>query len=117
VNALRDLSQEEMMALIQHLFEEIRRLEAEIEHLKQPPSRDWKADRTGKRKRRKKIGAKPGYTKAERPLVDNPEKVIEVWVERCAQCGTGLLEQAPERVFRRQLTELPEIVSAGDISH
>ncbi len=107
-----------MMALIQRLFEEIRRLEAEVERLKQPlstsgnspqpPSRDWKADRP-QRKRHKKIGAKPGHAKAERPLVDNPEKGIEVWVETCARCGTGLLEQAPERVFRRQLTELPEI--------
>lgn len=119
VNALRDMSPEEMMALIQRLFEEIRRLEAEVERLKQPPptsgnssqppSRDWKTDRPTQRQRRKKIGAKPGHAKAERPLVDHPEKVIEVWVETCAQCGTGLLEQAPERIFRRQLTELPEI--------
>jgi transposase len=118
VSALRDLSPEEMVALIQHLFEEVRRLEAEVERLKQPPptshnssqspSRDWKADRP-KRKRRKKVGAKVGHAKAERPLVDHPEKVIEVWVERCAQCGTGLLDQAPERIFRRQVTELPEI--------
>lgn len=118
VTALRDLSPGEMVALIQRLFKEIRRLEAEVERLKQPPptsgnssqppARDWKADRP-QRKRRKKLGAKPGHAKAERPWVDNPEKVIEVWVETCAQCGTGLLEQAPERVFRRQLTELPEI--------
>jgi transposase len=118
VNALRDLSREEMVALIQRLFEEVRRLEAEVERLKQPPStshnssqppsRDWKADRP-QRKRRKKVGAKVGHAKAERPLVDNPEKVIEVWVETCAQCGTGLLDQAPERILRRQVTELPEI--------
>jgi transposase len=119
VSALRELSPEEMMALIQRLFEEIRRLEAEVERLKQPPptssnssqppSRDWKANRPTQPKGRKKIGAKPGHVKAERPLVDNPEKVIEVWVETCSQCGAGLLEQAPERVVRRQLTELPEI--------
>ena len=118
MNALRDLSREEMVALIQRLFEEVRRLEAEVERLKQPPStshnssqppsRDWKADRP-QRKRRKKVGAKVGHAKAERPLVDHPEKVIEVWVETCAQCGTGLLDQAPERILRRQVTELPEI--------
>jgi transposase len=118
VTVLRDLSLGEMVALIQRLFEEIRRLEAEVERLKQPPptsgnssqppARDWKADRP-QRKRRKKLGAKLGHAKTERPWVDNPEKVIEVWVETCAQCGTSLLEQAPERVFRRQLTELPEI--------
>jgi transposase len=125
VNALRDLSQEEMIALIQRLFEEVRRLETEVRALReeveqykkppttsqnssQPPSRDWKADHP-QRKRRKKVGAKPGHAKAERPLVDNPEKVVEVWVEACAQCGTGLLDQAPERVIRRQVAELPEI--------
>ncbi len=125
VNALRDLSQEEVIALIQRLFEEVRRLEAEVRTLReeleqykkppttsqnssQPPSRDWKADRP-RGKRRKKVGAKVGHAKAERPLVDNPEKVIEVWVEACAQCGTGLLDQTPERVIRRQVTELPEI--------
>jgi transposase len=118
VNALHDLSQAEMISLIQRLFEEVRRLEAEVERLKQPPptshnssqppARDWKADRP-KRRRRKKVGAKLGHAKAERPWVDNPEKVIEVWVEACADCGLGLLDQAPERVIRRQVTELPEI--------
>ena len=119
VTALLDLSPEEMIALIQRLFEEVRRLEAEVERLKQPPptsrnssqppSRDWKANRPNQRKGRKKIGAKPGHVKAERPWVDNPEKVIDLWVETCVQCGTGLLDQAPERMVRRQLTELPEI--------
>jgi hypothetical protein len=56
VTALHELSQEELIALIQRLFEEVRRLEAEVEHLKyppptsrnssQPPSRDWKANRS-----------------------------------------------------------------------
>jgi len=118
VNTLQDLSREELLALIQRLFEEVRRLEAEVERLKQPPptshnssqppARDWKADRP-KRKRRKKSGAKPGHAKVERPWVDQPDQVIEGWVETCGQCGTGLLDQAPERVIRRQLTELPEI--------
>ena len=127
VTALPDLSPEEMMAFIQRLVEEVRRLEtevrrleAEVERLKQPPptsrnssqppSRDWKASSL-KRKRHKKVGPKLGHVKAERPLVDNPEKVIDIWVETCAQCGTGLLDQAPERMVRRQVTELPEIKS------
>ena len=118
VDSLRDLSQEEMIALIQRLFEEVRRLEADVARFKQPPptshnssqppARDWKAERP-KRKRRKKVGAKVGHAKVERPLVDHPEKLMEVWVETCAACGTGLLDQTPERVFRRQVTELPEI--------
>ena len=120
IEVLDDLSREELIALIQRLFEEVRRLEADLERLKpppppptsgnssQPPSRDWKADRP-ERKRRKQAGAKPGHTKAERPLVEHPDQVIETWVEACAQCGTALLDQVPERVIRRQVTELPEI--------
>lgn len=118
VDMLQDLSREELIALNQRLLEEVRRLEAEIERLKQlpptsrnssqPPSRDWKAERP-QRRRRKKVGAKPGHVKAERPLVEHPDKVIEAWVEACVHCGTGLLDQAPERVIRRQVTELPEI--------
>jgi transposase len=41
--------------------------------------------------------------------VDHPDQVIDIWAEVCPQCGVGLLDQAPERVIRRQLTELPEI--------
>lgn len=120
VEVLDDLSREELIALIQRLVEEVRRLEADLERLKppppspssrnssQPPSRDWKADRP-KRKRGKHTGAKLGHTKAERPLVEPPDQVIETWVEACAQCGTALLDQVPERVIRRQVTELPEI--------
>lgn len=118
VEALGELTREDLLALVQRLFEEIRRLEAEIERLKQPPptsrnssqppSRDWKAERP-KRRRRKKVGAKPGHAKAARALVDHPDRVIEVWAETCTHCGSGLLDQVPTRVFRRQVTELPEI--------
>ena len=121
VDGLRDLSREELIALLQRLFEEIRRLEAEIERLKppaptsrnssQPPSRDWKVDRP-QRRRRKKVGAKPGHPKAERALVAQPDQIVEVWVEACAHCGTDLLDQVPERVLRRQVTELPQIKPA-----
>ncbi|MBM4424887.1 MAG: IS66 family transposase, partial [Chloroflexi bacterium] len=125
ISDLGDLSQADLIALIQRLSEEVRMLRAEVHRLReelaqskkppptshnssQPPSRDWKADRP-QRKRHKKVGAKPGHAKAERRLVDNPDKVIDVWAEACPKCGVGLLEQAPERAIRRQLTELPEI--------
>ncbi len=134
VDALQELSREELIALNQRLIEEIQRLAAEVSALReelerskrppptsrnssQPPSQDWKGEH-GKRRRRKKRGAQPGHAKAERALVEQPDQVIEAWVESCAHCpcrvatgrgGTGLLDQAPERVLRRQLTELPEI--------
>jgi transposase len=118
VDTLGELTREELIALVQRLIEKVRRLEAEVDRLQppsatsrnssQPPSRDWKADRP-KRRRRKKAGAQPGHPKAERALVENPDQVIEVWVETCRQCGTDLLDQVLARMLRRQVTELPEI--------
>ena len=117
---LRDLTRDDLIELILHQAEEIRRLEAEIAALKkppttsrnssQPPSRDWKSNDPA-RKKDKRRGARPGHEKAERPLVDNPDKVINVPVTACGNCGADLSAVAPQRTVRRQVTELPEIKS------
>ncbi len=116
--SVRELSREELIELVLQQAETIRQLQVEVERLKrppttsrnssQPPSRDWKQNRPGG-KRRKQRGAKPGHAKAERPLVENPTTVIEAPVMTCAQCGTDLRGIAPQRTIRRQVTELPEI--------
>jgi transposase len=62
-----------------------------------------------KRKRSKKKGAKPGHERQERQLIENPNKVIEVYVDNCENCHFNLLDQVPAQVTRRQITELPEI--------
>jgi transposase len=41
--------------------------------------------------------------------VDEPSKVIEVYVDNCSNCHINLLDQVPVRTVRRQITELPEI--------
>src|SRR3990172_5874624 len=112
-------SREELLALIYEMEKEISDLKAELARLKQPPttsknssqppSQDFKASEGKKRKRSKKKGAKPGHEKQERPLVDNPNKVIEVYVDHCESCHADLWDQIPTRVVRRQITELPEI--------
>jgi transposase len=114
-----ELSREELITLIYEMAKKIDELEAEITRLKQPPttsknssqppSRDFKASIGKKRKRSRKKGAKPGHEKQERPLVDNPDKVIEAYAEHCENCQANLLDQAPVRMIRRQITELPEI--------
>jgi transposase len=117
---LRDLSRDELIAVILLLMERVSQLEAEVAALKQkpptssrnssqPPSRDWKGDApTGQRQQqKKKQGAQPGHPKAERPLVENPDQVIEARVSTCAGCGADLQALTPERVVRRQITELP----------
>ena len=115
---VEERSREELIALIYELAKEISELKGEIARLKQPPStsqnssqppsRDFKSS-TKKRVRSKKKGAKPGHEKQERQLVENPNKVIEVYAEHCENCDHNLLDQVPAQVIRRQITELPEI--------
>ena len=115
---VEEWSREELIALIYELAKELSELKAEIARLKQPPttsqnssqppSRDFKSS-TKKRVRSKKKGAKPGHEKQERQLVENPNKVIEVYAEHCENCDHNLLDQVPAQVIRRQITELPEI--------
>jgi transposase len=117
-DSLRDLSRDELITLVIQLAERLERLEAEVERRKpppatsrnssQPPSRDQKADRP-KPKRRRHRGAKAGHAKAERPLTDSPDRVIEVHPSACSACGQNLQALAPERTVRRQITELPVI--------
>jgi len=114
-----ELSREELIALIYEMVKRINELEAELARTKQPPttsqnssqppSRDFKAATSRKRKRSKRKGAQPGHEKQERPLVDNPNKIIEAYVENCKNCQFDLWDQAPVQVVRRQITELPEI--------
>jgi transposase len=116
--ALNSLSREELIALIVQLFAEVRELRAEVERLKkppttsqnssQPPSRDQKSNRSSGRRHRRR-GAKPGHAKADRPLSDHPDTVIEARVTLCADCGADLQAVLPQAVVRRQVTELPMI--------
>lgn len=116
---MEEQSREELIALIYEMAKEILELKAEIARLKQPPttsqnssqppSRDFKSSTEKKRKRSKKKGAKPGHEKHERPLMEKPDKVIEVYADHCGNCDHNLLDQVPAQVIRRQITELPEI--------
>lgn len=114
---LEELSRDELIELIYELMGKIHDLEEKL-HMKQtpttsknssqPPARDFKAEKK-KRKRSRKKGAKAGHEKHERALVDNPSKVIDVYVDNCSNCHINLLEQVPVRTLRRQISELPEI--------
>ena len=116
--SLRELSREELIARILELAERLERLEAELASRKkpptsshnssQPPSRDQKTNPAAP-KRRRHHGAKAGHTKVERPLVDQPDRIIDVRPTACGQCGQDLSAVAPSQTVRRQVTELPEI--------
>jgi transposase len=115
---IEELSREELIAVIHELIKENHMLAAEIARLKQPPttsqnssqppSRDFKSEKK-KRTRSKQKGAKPGHEKQERQLVENPNKVIEAYVDHCQNCHLNLLDRVPAQVIRRQITEIPEI--------
>jgi transposase len=118
VENLRDLSRDELIALVLQLAEQVRQLQAEVERLKrppptsrnssQPPSRDQKPNAPA-RKRRRHRGAKAGHAKADRPMIESPDRTIEARPSACTHCGQHLREVSPARTVRRQITELPEI--------
>ncbi len=116
--SLNNLSREELLALVVQLIAEVRRLQAEVDRLKkplttshnssQPPSRDQKRNLLAARASRPR-GARPGHSKAERPLIDHPDTVIEARVTTCERCGTDLRPVPPHAIVRRQVLELPVI--------
>jgi len=117
LESLKDYSKDELLQLILQLMAEIKRLQTEVEGLKkpppnsrnssQPPSRDQK--RNGPMRRRRRVGAKPGHLKAERPLIDKPDQVVEARLKQCQRCGQDLRAIPAQRIIRRQITELPKI--------
>jgi transposase len=106
-----------LIARVERLEEENRQLKTEIERLKQPPansknssqppSRDQKSNQSAA-KPKKKHGPPFGHKRSVRELIDNPDRTIRVQVEQCEQCRHNLKNVAPEKIVRRQITELPE---------
>lgn len=114
---IEELSREELIALLYELMNRVHELEEQLRLKKapttsknssQPPSRDFKGEKT-KRKRNRKKGAKFGHEKLERVFTDNPSKVFYALVDNCQTCHINLLDQVPAQIIRRQITELPEI--------
>lgn len=73
----------------------------------QPPSRDQKPNQL-QDKATKKQGPPFGHQKFSRPLVDKPDRVIQVPVTECEHCLADLSDVAPDDFEQRQITELPE---------
>jgi transposase len=42
-------------------------------------------------------------------MVAKPDRTVRHPVERCSACGRSLEKQAPDRVERRQVFDLPEL--------
>ena len=122
-NDLAQLSREELIDLVLAQFEQVSKLQAEVEALRrkleqkqkpptnsgnssQPPSKDWKGNLPAKRRRRKH-GPPLGHEKHEREFVAIPDHIVEVKVQVCEHCQTDLSQQTHELVEVNQITELP----------
>ena len=53
-------------------------------------------------------GGQPGHAGSTLRMVEKPDHKVRHAVERCKNCGCSLTEQAPERIERRQVFDLPE---------
>ncbi len=53
-------------------------------------------------------GGQPGHKGQTLKMVEKPDFTVTHAVECCAGCGCSLTEQAPDRIERRQVFELPE---------
>lgn len=76
-----------------------------------PPSSDGLAKPKPKSLRPKSgrpTGGQPGHPGHTLQLVEKPNHTVRHAVERCTGCGLALNHQAPDRVERRQVFDLPE---------
>jgi transposase len=121
---LAQMSQEAMIDLILAQAQQVANLQAEVEVLRmklekgkkpptnsgnssQPPSQDQKGNTSEKRKRHKH-GPPQGHVKHDRPLVSQPDQIVEVKPKFCKECQTELGQVEAVLVDVNQVTELPE---------
>ncbi|MEK6630849.1 MAG: DUF6444 domain-containing protein, partial [Acidobacteriota bacterium] len=74
-----------------------------------PPSSDGLAKPKSLRKpSTRPTGGQPGHPGQTLRMVTTPDRTVRHPVERCTGCGRSLADQAPDRVERRQVFDLPE---------
>src|SRR5918997_2518905 len=70
-----------------------------------PPSVGFKANRTGRRRRRGKRRGHPGTSRRRQ----QPDVIVRCWPSQCAGCGEPLPLDGQRRVGRSQVVDLPPI--------
>jgi len=121
---LAQVSQDELIDLILAQAQQMAKLQAEVEVLRlkldkgkkpptnsgnssQPPSKDQKSNASDKRKRHKH-GPPQGHAKYERPLVSQPDHIVEIKSKACTKCQADLKQVEAVLVDVNQVTELPQ---------
>ena len=121
---LSKLSKEELIELAIAEYAELQTLKADYEALKlklkkdkkpptdssnssQPPSHDQKPNRP-KDKRKHRHGPPVEHVKYEREWVAQPDHLVEVKPQVCANCQADLSKESGKLVDVNQITELPE---------
>ena len=93
---------------VRHLEE---RLAKDSHNSSKPPSSDGLSKPKPKSLRSpsgRRTGGQPGHAGRTLRLVEKPDSVVSHAVNQCARCGSSLTGQAPDRVERRQVFDLPE---------
>ncbi|MFH2007942.1 MAG: IS66 family transposase [bacterium] len=93
----------------------VRQLEEQVakdsHNSSKPPSSDGLAKPKPKSLRtpsERPTGGQPGHPGQTLRMVEKPDHTVSHPVKRCADCGRSLAAQAPDRVERRQVFDLPE---------
>jgi transposase len=129
VDQVLEAGADAVRALFAAQAERIAALEAEVEELKRllgrnssnssmapsGDSREAREQRSKKRSSGKKQGGQPGHQGRHRPMVADPDRVVEHWPEACQGCGGELAEgdavgdpvahQVSEIITRIEVTE------------
>lgn len=106
IERVLDAGRDATVALIVAQAEQIAVLRAEIEELKRligrnssnsslPPSRDSPAarkQRPAKKGSGRSQGGQPGHPGRHRPMVADPDRVVEHWPAACSGCGAAVAE-------------------------
>lgn len=99
---------EELQTQVQTLQEQVAK---DSHNSSKPPSSDGLNKPKPKSLRppgQRPTGGQPGHPGHTLRMVEKPDRTVRHAVERCADCGRSLAKQAPDRVERRQVFDLPE---------
>jgi transposase len=93
----------------------VRQLEEQVakdsHNSSKPPSSDGLSKPKPKSLRppsKRPTGGQPGHAGYTLRMVERPDRTVRHPVERCVGCGRSLANQAPQRIERRQVFDLPE---------